>query len=181
MALYSIGYIARHYGVSPSTIRRWEASGKIPPSIRTSGGHRRFEQVEDKQSEERKHVGYARVSSHDQRADLERQIERLEAHGCEEICSDIGSGLNCAKPGLRRLLRDLLDHKIHTLTVTHEDRLLRFGVGLVKFICEKVGTTFRVVETKPPESFEAELPPGRNYFDDSLLCPIIRKKSTEKR
>ena len=104
MALYSIGYIARHYGVSPSTIRRWEASGKIPPSIRTSGGHRRFEQVEDKQSEERKHVGYARVSSHDQRTDLERQIERLEAHGCEEICSDIGSGLNCVKPGLRRLL-----------------------------------------------------------------------------
>ena len=122
MALYSIGYIARHYGVSPSTIRRWKASGKIPPSIRTSGGHRRFEQVEDKQSEERKHVGYARVSSHDQRADLERQIERLEAHGCEEICSDIGSGLNCAKSGLRRLLRALLDHKIHTLTVTHEDR-----------------------------------------------------------
>lgn len=41
MALYSIGYIARHYGVSPSTIRRWEASGKIPASIRTLGGHRR--------------------------------------------------------------------------------------------------------------------------------------------
>ena len=51
MALYSMGYIARHYGVSPSTIRRWEASGKIPASIRTLGGHRRFEKVEDKQSE----------------------------------------------------------------------------------------------------------------------------------
>ena len=45
MALYSIGYIARYYGVSPSTIRRWEASGKIPASIRTIGGHRRFEQT----------------------------------------------------------------------------------------------------------------------------------------
>ena len=157
MALYSIGYIARYYGVSPSTIRRCEASGKIPASIRTIGGHRRFEQTEDEQPAERKHVGYARVSSHDQRADLDRQIERLQSYGCEEICSDVGSGLNCAKPGLKRLLRDLLDHKIHTLTVTHEDRLLRFGVGLVKFICEKVGTTFRVMETKPPESFEAEL------------------------
>ena len=157
MALYSIGYIARHYGVSPSTIRRWEASGKIPASIRTLGGHRRFEKVEDKQCEKRKHVGYARVSSHDQRADLDCQIGRLQTHGCEEIYSDIGSGLNCAKPGLKRLLRDLLNHKIHTLTVTHEDRLLRFGVGLVKFVCAKVGTTFRVVETKPPESFEAEL------------------------
>ena len=119
MALYSIGYIARYYGVSPSTIRRWEASGKIPASIRTIGGHRRFEQTEDKQPAERKHVGYARVSSHDQRADLDRQIERLQNYGCDEICSDVGSGLNCAKPGLKRLLRDLLDHKIHTLTVTH--------------------------------------------------------------
>lgn len=119
MALYSIGYIARHYGVSPSTIRRWEASGKIPASIRTLGGHRRFEKVEDKQCEKRKHVGYARVSSHDQRADLDCQIGRLQTHGCEEIYSDIGSGLNCAKPGLKRLLRDLLNHKIHTLTVTH--------------------------------------------------------------
>ena len=47
MALYSIGYIARYYGVSPSTIRRWEASGKIPASIRTIGGHRRFEQNQE--------------------------------------------------------------------------------------------------------------------------------------
>ena len=42
MALYSIGYVAQHYGVSVSTIRRWEAKGIIPKSIRTLGGHRRF-------------------------------------------------------------------------------------------------------------------------------------------
>ena len=38
MALYSIGYVAQHYGVSVSTIRRWEAKGIIPKSIRTLGG-----------------------------------------------------------------------------------------------------------------------------------------------
>ncbi|MBS5493001.1 MAG: MerR family DNA-binding transcriptional regulator, partial [Sutterella wadsworthensis] len=43
MALCSIGSVAWYYGVSVSTIRRWEAKGIIPKSIRTFGGHRRFD------------------------------------------------------------------------------------------------------------------------------------------
>ena len=76
-----------------------------------------------------------------------------------------------------------MDPKIHTLTVTHEDRLLRFGVGLVKFVCEKVGTTFRVVETKPPESFESELARDvitlMTVFCARLCARRARKKSVK--
>ena len=89
MALYSIGYVARHYGVSVSTIRRWEAKGIIPKSIRTFGGHRRFDLAPSESSKQGLHIGYARVSSHDQKSDLGRQVERLKAQGCDEVISDI--------------------------------------------------------------------------------------------
>ena len=156
--LCRIGTIAKKYGVSPSTIRRWEAKGLLKAASRTLGGHRRFENGDALPPRpDRKVVGYARVSSHDQKADLQRQIERLKAAGCDEVVSDIGSGLNCSKPGLRSLMRRLLNGSISELTVMHEDRLLRFGVQLVRFICSSVGTQFRVVETTQPKSFEEEL------------------------
>ena len=60
MTLYTIGHLAKQYGVSTSTIRRWEAAGLIAASERTLGGHRRF-RIEV--------VGYARVSSYDQKED----------------------------------------------------------------------------------------------------------------
>ena len=140
MALHPIGYMARLHGVSASTIRRWEAASLIGKALRTLGGHRRF-LIED--SEEK--------------GDLVRQIERLKAAGCDGVLSDIGSGLNCKKPGLRRLMRLILDGRVAKLVVLHEDRLLRFGVPLVRFLCERMKTVFEVVEASPPVSFEAEL------------------------
>lgn len=133
--LYRISVIARKHGVSPSTIRRWAKKGLITVACRTLGGHRRFalDHRPDVSAGERQIVGYARVSSHDQKADLGRQIERLREAGCEEVLSDLGSGLNCSKPGLRSLLRRLLSGRISTLVVLHEDRLLRFGVPIIRF------------------------------------------------
>ncbi len=157
MALHPIGYMARLHGVSPSTIRRWEAAGLIGKALRTLGGHRRFLIEDSEEKSDRKVIGYARVSSHDQKSDLARQIERLKAAGCDEVLSDIGSGLNCKKPGLRRLMRLILDGHVAKLVVLHEDRLLRFGVPLVRFLCERMKTAFEVVESSPPVSFEAEL------------------------
>ena len=62
--LCSIGFIAKHYGVSPSTIRRWVKLGYIRIAGRTFGGHRRFDvpnEVSSEQASTRKHIGYARV------------------------------------------------------------------------------------------------------------------------
>ena len=66
MTPYTIGHLAKQYGVSTSTIRHWEAAGLIAASERTLGGHRRFRIEDDAGNHERKVVGYARVSSYDQ-------------------------------------------------------------------------------------------------------------------
>ena len=82
-------------------------------------------------------IGYARVSSPDQKADLERQHAMLEAYCAAkgwqtEIVKDLGSGMNYRKKGLQRLLEMILRRQTRRLVLTHKDRLLRFGrrVGL---------------------------------------------------
>ena len=148
MTLYSIGIVAKHYGVSPSTIRRWAEKGLLAVACRTLGGHRRFDLQLNPVATgvERKHLGYARVSSHDQKEDLLRQAERLKQAGCSEVITDIGSGLN----------RILKGH-VHTLSVVYEDRLLRFGTALIRLMCRKTGTDMRVLEEASPKTFEEEL------------------------
>src|SRR3989338_2414787 len=79
----NIGTAAKHFGVSQETLRRWEKSGKIPVE-RTPKGHRRFDLSRfsptlSKKLGIKKHtLGYARVSSHDQKEDLLRQAQVLE-------------------------------------------------------------------------------------------------------
>ena len=77
--------------------------------------------------------------------------------GCEEVVSDIGSGLNGKKPGLRSLLTKLLFGKIARLVVTHEDRLLRFGVDFIRHLCQFVKTELKVLMLPPEKTFEEEL------------------------
>jgi putative resolvase len=76
-------------------------------------------------------VVYCRVSSHDQKADLERQAGRVLT-ACSErgiridrTVTEIGSGLNGRRTKLRKLLAD---PAVTTIVVEHRDRLARFGV-----------------------------------------------------
>jgi putative resolvase len=76
-------------------------------------------------------VAYCRVSSHDQREDLERQAGRVRLWASEqglsidEVVTEIGSGLNAKRPKLARLLAD---EGVVRIVVEHRDRLARFGV-----------------------------------------------------
>ena len=75
-------------------------------------------------------VVYARVSSADQRDDLDRQVGRVvewatgQGHRPDEVVKEIGSGLNGNRSRLRRLVADPL---VKTIVVEHRDRLCRFG------------------------------------------------------
>lgn len=76
-------------------------------------------------------VVYARVLSHDQRADLDRQVAQLtlwateNPHSVGEVVAEVGSALNGERPRLRRVLSD---PAATLLVMAHRDRLARFGV-----------------------------------------------------
>ena len=161
-SLLSIGQLASVLGVSVSTVRRWCRKGILKETLRTIGNHRRFDgdsyrHLLGKAKTKRKVVGYARFSSHDQKSDLETQARRLKDYGCDEVITDLGSGLNCRKPGLKRLMHAILAGDVGTLVLTHEDRLLRFGTELIFFLCRRHATQIIILEAAKEMAFEAEL------------------------
>jgi putative resolvase len=166
--LITIQEAAAILGVSPQTLRRWEREGRGIPFQKTAGGQRRYDLAklhsQDVSSQEKKHLtlAYARVSSHDQKEDLQRQEKMLEmfcaSHGWSfEIISDLGSGMNYNKPGLKKLLNKILNSEISRLVLTHKDRLLRFGAELVFSLCEARGIEVVLVNKGSEPSFEEEL------------------------
>lgn len=161
----SIGEAAKIIGVSVVTMRRWEKTGKVKSNFRTFGNHRRYKTIDVlkiSNKEERVNIGYARVSSHDQKKDLERQVDFLDNHLKNnkikniKIISDLGSGLNFKKKGLNQLINLLLSSKVETLYLTHKDRLLRFGSELIFNIAKKFGTEIVIINHKE-QSFEEQL------------------------
>ena len=89
----------------------------------------------------RRTVAYARVPSHNQKDDLERQKQVLKLYCARqgwtfEVIADLGSGMNYHKKGLKRLLDGIIAGDVGRLVITHKDRLLRFGAELVFAICE---------------------------------------------
>ena len=166
----SIGEAASIIGVSVSTLRRWEKEKRFDPAFRTQGNHRRYdiEQINEvflsqvKPDKPKVNIGYARVSSYDQKEDLERQKARLEFHCIEshtpfEILSDLGSGLNYTKKGLNLLIKKICSGSVDTLFLTHKDRLLRFGSPLIFKICEIFGARVVVLDESKDKNFEEEL------------------------
>jgi putative resolvase len=165
----SIQEAAKFLGVSAQTLRRWENEGKEIAVERTKGNQRRYDLSKmrplatgaDKLSKGIT-LGYARVSSHDQKEDLHRQEKMLEifcsSHGWSfEIISDLGSGMNYHKRGLKKLLARIMDGSIGRLVLTHKDRLLRFGAELVFAICEMKGIEIVLINQNDESSFEEEL------------------------
>ena len=108
-------------------------------------------------------INYARVSSHDQKDDLTRQAQVLEAFSATngwqyETIQDLGSGLNYNKKGLQKLLKRIMQGDVGRLVLTHKDRLLRFGSELVFAMCEEFETEVVIINKSSEElSFEQEL------------------------
>ena len=159
-----IGEAARLIGSTPDTLRRWEANGELLPARKTRGGTRYYAVADllGLPNEDAPTVAYARVSSHDQKADLKRQQGALEAYCAAkgwrfEVICDLGSGLNYRKKGLRRLLELILRRRMRRLVLMHKDRLLRFGAELVFALCEAQGIEIVIVNRGEQPSFEQEL------------------------
>lgn len=104
----------------------------------------------------------ARVSSHDQKNDLERQKQVLELYCAQqgwnfEVVADLGSGMNYHKKGLKQLLLQILDGRVGRLVIAHKDRLLRFGAELVFAICKAKHVEVVILNQGQDTTFEEEL------------------------
>jgi putative resolvase len=164
----SIQDAAKHLGISPQTLRRWENKKKIAPSHRTQGGQRRYAITQlplfdnGSKASDRPTVAYARVSSHDQKEDLQRQVHMLEIYCSAKgwtfsIAKDLGSGMNYNKRGLKQLLEQIMNGQIGRLVLTHKDRLLRFGAELVFSLCAVKNVEVVIINQGDEPSFEEEL------------------------
>ena len=149
--------VSKQLGVSLSSLRAWEAQGKID-AIRTCGGHRKYnlaaflEKAKNnnkKTGTDRYDVIYCRVSSTKQRDDLQRQVEHMRAQfPGHRVITDVGSGINFKRKGLRALLGEAQRGRVRQVVVAHRDRLCRFAFDLVEWILTQGGATLLVQNGK---------------------------------
>ena len=94
-------------------------------------------------------VVYARVSSADQRADLDRQVARVAAWvtgqdlAVSRVVTEVGSALNGRG---KKFLGLLGDPTVTTIVVEHRDRFGRLGAGYVEAALAAQGRRLMVVD-----------------------------------
>ena len=162
--LIKTGEAGKILGVTRQTLLNWEKSGELLP-VRKSVGGTRYYSMSDLlgiKSGDMPTVCYARVSSQDQKVDLERQQAALEAYCAAKgwrshTIKDLGSGINYRKKGLHELLELILRRRMRRLVLTHKDRLLRFGSELVFALCELQGIEIVIIHRGEQPTFEQEL------------------------
>ena len=154
---YSINKFSKILGVSAQTLRNGDKKGKLHPHHTSSNGYRYYshEQLNQvmnvKPNLDRIVIGYCRVSSNKQKDDLERQIENMKlyltAQGKPfEIISDIGSGIDYKKKGLKELMKRISQNKVDKVVVFYKDRLLRFGFELVEYIASLYDCDIEIID-----------------------------------
>ncbi len=145
---------ATQVGVSYRTAWRWFKAGTLPCKAKQMASGTII--VEETEIEAINEVAvYARVSSTDQKNDLDRQLARLLTFANEQgfsvrwAVTEIGSGLNGKRPKLLKLLRD---PKIKIIVVEHRDRLMRFGSEYVEEALAGHGRKIMIIESAELEN-----------------------------
>ena len=139
---------AEQQGVSYWTALRWFHSGRLPvPAYQVD----RLIMIgtPDVAEPSGSTVVYARVSSADQRPDLDRQVARVTAWATgqrmpvDRVVTEVGSALNGKG---REFLALLGDPKVSTIVVEHRDRFARFGAEYVEAALAASGRRLLVVD-----------------------------------
>ncbi len=141
-------------GVHQRTLYQWDEKGEIE-TIRTSGNKRLYnvkkylaskikksnicDNLDDLDNKNEKlNICYVRVSTQNQKDDLERQKLLMQTkYPNYIIIEDIGSGLNLNKRGINKIIHLGIKGKINELVVAYKDRLTRFGFELIEEIITK--------------------------------------------
>ena len=193
MKYYSSKDVTKILGVTAQTLRNWDKEGKLKPSYTKSNGYRYYsEDVILSYTQERKTkkdvnvVLYARVSSKKQQDDLERQISNLKEYAKDkyekyDVISDIGSGINYEKPGLKRLIEMINKKQVDIIVVLYKDRLLRYGFELVEYFAKLNNVKIEVID-KIDKNQDQELVEDLVQIITVFSCKLQgkRKKKTKE-
>lgn len=154
--LMSIGKFAKKIGVSVSTVRHWDNINVLKPVKVSNTGYRYYsqEQVDkylDNYNKNDKVILYGRVSTLEQKDDLERQIQNLKTYAYSkgysfEVITDIGSGMNYKNKGLIKLLELISHNQINRIVILYKDRLVRFGFEIIEKLCELHNVALEIVD-----------------------------------
>ena len=157
--MLSIGKFAKSLGVSIQTLRNWDKEGKLKPTYVTENGYRyysedllnKFRNIKNVNKIKKKNILYARVSTKNQKDDLNRQIDNLKQYAYSkgysfEIITDIGSGINYKKEGLLKMINLVECGEVDRIIVLYKDRLIRFGYDLIEYICKLNDTKIEIVD-----------------------------------
>ena len=166
--MYSIGEFAEKIGVTVQTIRDWDKKNRLKPSHVSSGGHRYYSEeqlnkiLQTKKPKEKINLGYVRVSAKHQIDDLERQKDLMELYLTQKgrpfkIISDIGSGINYNKRGLKELLKLISTNQIERLYLSFKDRLVRFGFELIEEFCKLHNVKIEIINKSENKTDEQEI------------------------
>ncbi|MCE4625907.1 MAG: IS607 family transposase [Desulfurococcales archaeon] len=159
----------KRLGISFITLKRWIYSGKIR-AIRTPTGRWMIPESEIERiiggkagTGKVRAVIYARVSSSDQKSDLERQIHYItqycstKGYRVVDVLSDIASGLKTNRRGLTRLFNYVVNKQVDVVVITYRDRLTRFGFEYLEYFFKQFGVNIEALYGEEPKDAYQEL------------------------
>lgn len=137
---------AKKQGVSYKTAWRIWKSGKLDAYQLPTGTVIVRDEIVNRLPD--KVVIYTRVSSSENKDNLDRQAERMEQYAIAKgyqiykVIKEVGSGINDNRKQLTKILSD---NNYRILIVEHKDRLTRFGFNYINVLFENMGKTIEVV------------------------------------
>ena len=190
---YKTKDFAELLGVSVKTLQRWDREGTLKanrtPTDRRYYTYSQYLQFKgiDTENDTRQVVIYARVSTRDQKDDLQKQVSFLRqfcnARGMivDQCIEEYGSGLNYNRKKWNQLLDEVMEQTIKTIIVTHKDRFIRFGYDWFEKFCMKFNTTIvNNEELSPQEELVQDIVSILHVFSCRLYGFRKYKKQIER-
>jgi predicted site-specific integrase-resolvase len=177
---------ARLQGISYRTAWRWYKAGKIAGQQMDTGTILVTEPLPMKELPATAKVAvYTRVSSSENKSNLDSQAERLVAYctvrgyQVSQVVKEIGSGVNDNRP---KFLALLADPSIRRIVIEHKDRGTRFGFRYIETLLKTYGREIEVVNQaeNSTEDLLADLTSIIYAFCARLYGQRRAKRKTEK-
>jgi len=181
-------------GISYNTLKQWVREGRVKVYRTTTGRWRiPYSEVErilglrQKYTEETRAVIYARVSSSDQRSDLDKQVEYLTQYCSSrgyrviDVLSDISSGLKTDRRGLLKLFNQVVNRQVDVVVVTYRDRLTRFGFEYLEYFFKQYGVRVEIAFGEEPKDAYQELVKDLIELVTSFAGKLYGLRSRRKR